>query len=63
MADTPDLGFEKQPFFDISSDCINHHLSTVKIGLKSLLGCHYWSFEKTMKVAQKVAQSGTGKIR
>ena len=60
MADTPDLGFEKQRFFASSFHCLNHIKPLDFTGEDSLFDKLPGSFEKTMKVAQKVAQIKTG---
>jgi len=60
MADTPDLGFEKQRFFASSFHCLNHVKPLDFTGENSLFDKLPGSVEKTMKVAQKVAQIKTG---
>jgi hypothetical protein len=60
MADTPDLGFEKQRFFVNSFHCLNHVKPLDFTGENSLFAKLPGTFEKTMKVAQKVAQIKTG---
>jgi len=60
MADTPDLGFEKQRFFASSFHCLNHVKPLDFTGENSLFANLPGSFEKTRKVAQKVAQIQPG---
>ena len=56
MADTPDLGFEKPRFFAISFHRLNHVKHLDFIGENALFDKLPKGFEKTIKVAQNVAQ-------
>jgi hypothetical protein len=56
LADTPDLGFDSWPFLAISSACLNRFTTIMVIERKWFFSQKQKPFEKTLQVAQKVAQ-------